>query len=81
MKSVKNLREVIMFGKVLSAGLVVAGYAFLGVWVCNWLNTEGWPLLVSLGAIPVITGFGMWQAWLFVTKKFPLNRKHDSEGK
>ena len=25
----ENLREVIMFGRVLSAGLVVAGYAFL----------------------------------------------------
>ncbi|MBQ9594923.1 MAG: hypothetical protein IJR35_03600 [Synergistaceae bacterium] len=64
----KNLREVILFGKVLSAGLVIAGYAFLGVWLSNWLTSNGWPLLLSLLAIPVITGFGMWQAWLFIQK-------------
>ena len=64
----KNLRDAFMFMKVLSAGLVVAGYAFLGVWVSNWLSQNGWPLLISLGAIPVIAGFGMWQAWLFLTK-------------
>ncbi|MBQ7733054.1 MAG: hypothetical protein IJT58_03435 [Synergistaceae bacterium] len=64
----KNLREALLFGKVLSAGLVIAGYAFLGVWLSNWLNSNGWPVLISLLAIPVITCFGMWQAWLFVKK-------------
>lgn len=68
----KNLRDVLMFGKVLSAGLVVAGYAFLSVWCANWLNEHGWPLLISLLAIPLITGFGVWQAWLFMTSKNPL---------
>lgn len=63
-----NLRDLFMFGKVLSAGLVVAGYAFLSVWVSNWLTQEGFNALISLSAIPVITGFGMWQAWLFLTK-------------
>ena len=64
----KNLREVLLFGKVLSAGLVIAGYAFLGVWLSNWLTSNGWPILLSLLAIPVITCFGMWQAWLFIKK-------------
>ena len=63
-----NLRDVFMFGKVLSAGLVVAGYAFLSVWVSNWLTQKSFNTLISLCAIPVITGFGMWQAWLFLTK-------------
>ena len=63
-----NLREVIMFGRVLSAGLVVAGYAFLGVWLMNWLVSEGWPLLIALMAMPVVSAFGMWQGWLFLTK-------------
>ena len=53
----ENLREVIMFGRVLSAGLVVAGYVFLGVWLMNWLI-----------AVPVVSAFGMWQGWLFLTK-------------
>ncbi|MBQ7594056.1 MAG: hypothetical protein IJU48_06870 [Synergistaceae bacterium] len=65
----KNLRDAFMFMKVLSAGLVVAGYAFLGVWVSNWLSQNGWPMWVSFCASPVITGFGMWQGWLFLTKK------------
>ena len=63
-----NLREVIMFGRVLSAGLVVAGYVFLGVWLMNWLVSEGWPLLIALMAVPVVSAFGMWQGWLFLTK-------------
>ncbi|MBQ3758170.1 MAG: hypothetical protein II876_01790 [Synergistaceae bacterium] len=64
----KGLRDALMFGKVLSAGLVVAGYAFLGVWLSNWLATNGWPILVSLCAVPVVAAFGMWQGWLFLTK-------------
>ncbi len=64
----KGIDDVVMFAKVLSAGLVVAGYAFLGVWLSNWLNRNGWPLLLSLCAIPIVTGFGMWQGWLFLTK-------------
>lgn len=64
----KDFREVFVFMKVLSAGLVVAGYAFLGVWLSGWLAENGWPLLVALCAVPVVTGFGMWQGWLFLTK-------------
>ncbi|MBQ9418920.1 MAG: hypothetical protein IJU31_00935 [Synergistaceae bacterium] len=64
----KNFRDVVMFGKVLSAGLVVAGYAFLSVWCANWLSVNGWPLWASFLAIPFITGFGMWQGWLCIRK-------------
>ena len=67
----ENLREMILFGRVLSAGLVVAGYAFLGVWLMNWLVAEGWPVVVAVLALPVTAVFGMWQGWLFLTK----NRK------
>ena len=63
-----SLREVMMFGRVLSAGLVIAGYAFLGVWVSNWLASEGWPILAALMAVPLVAGFGMWQGWIFLTK-------------
>lgn len=64
----ESLRDVVMFGRVLSAGLVVAGYVFLGVWLMNWLVSEGWPVIVAVCALPVVAGFGMWQGWLFLTK-------------
>ena len=64
----KGLREALMFGRVLSAGIVVAGYAFLGVWLSNWLAKNGWPMLIALCAVPAVTAFGMWQGWLFLTK-------------
>ncbi len=64
----ESLRDVVMFGRVLSAGLVVAGYVFLGVWLMNWLVSEGWPVIAAVCALPVVAGFGMWQGWLFLTK-------------
>ena len=64
----KNLREALMFMRVLSAGLVVAGYAFLGVWLCDFLAKNGWPVFAALTAVPLVASFGMWQGWLFLTK-------------
>ena len=64
-----NLKDVFMFGKVLSAGLVVAGYAFLGVWVMNWLREKNFGILISLLAMILITAFGLWQGYLFLTKQ------------
>ena len=63
-----NLKDIFLFGRVLSTGIVIAGYAFLGVWLANYLSSNGWNKFFSLAAIPVLTGFGMWQAWLFLTK-------------
>ena len=67
-----GLKDVFMFGKVLSAGLVIAGYAFLSVWCSGWLSENGFNIFISLSAIPLITGFGIWQAWLFI-KNFQKN--------
>ena len=64
----KNLREAILFGKILSAGLVIAGYVFLGVWLCNWLIANEWPVSVALLAVLLIIIFGMWQGWLSISK-------------
>ena len=76
----KNLRDFFLFGKTLSAGLVIAGYAFLSVWCFTWLNGNGFNIFISLAAIPLITGFGVWQAWLFL-KKFQNYGKEESEFK
>ena len=77
---INGLHDVIMFGRVLSAGLVMAGYAFLGVWLSNWLAENGWPLLVSLCALPAVAAFGMWQGWLFLTKGRKESPGHKSAG-
>lgn len=72
----QNLSEIIFFGKILSAGLVVAGYIFLGVWLSNWLVKNGWSFVISLLAIVFTTVFGIWQGWLFVrTEIKKINQK------
>ena len=63
-----NFRDLILFGKVLSAGLVVAGYAFLGVWLSNWLTQKGFNIFLSLIEMIFVTAFGLWQGWLFIQK-------------
>lgn len=76
----KNLREVMLFGKILSAGLVIAGYVFLGVWLCNWLIAEGFSVSVALIAVLVIIIFGLRQGWLFMREKI-LPSRYDPEAK
>lgn len=63
-----NLKDVALFGRVVSAGLVVAGYVFMGVYLAQWLEGRGYPdWAVSL--TPVGTAlFGLWQGWLFLTR-------------
>ncbi|MBQ6772443.1 MAG: hypothetical protein IJP48_00100 [Synergistaceae bacterium] len=75
-----NIREIILFGKILSAGLVIAGYVFLGVWLCNWLINNGFSVSVALLAVLLIIIFGLWQGWLFVSKKI-LPSRNDPEAK
>ena len=74
----KNFSGLFLFGKILSAGLVIAGYTFLSVWCFTWLNGNGFNIFISLLAIPLITGFGAWQAWLFLMK-FSGEEKKESE--
>ncbi len=69
MKGFKKFHEFKIFMRVLSTGLVIAGYAFLGVWACNWLLNNGYPKFLAFLAIPVIAIFGMWQGWLYLNKR------------
>ena len=36
-------RDAALFGRVISAGLVVAGYAFAGVYLARWMEGRGCP--------------------------------------
>lgn len=63
-----NLRDVTLFGRVISAGLVIAGYAFAGVYLARWMEGNGYPeWLVSFTPLGAVL-FGLWQGWLFLTR-------------
>ena len=68
MRKQNGLKDVAAFGRVLSAGLVVAGYAFLGAWLAGWLDANGYPGWLSFVALPAAAAFGLWQGWLFLTR-------------
>ena len=63
-----NLKDAALFGRVVSAGLAVAGYAFAGVYLAQWLEGRGCPdWAVSLTPVGAAL-FGLWQGWLFLTR-------------
>lgn len=62
----QTLKDVILFGRVLSAGLLIGGYVFLGVYASGWLSRNGYPLAVVVLAPIAVTLFGLWQGWLFL---------------
>ena len=63
-------RDAALFGRVISAGLVVAGYAFAGVYLARWMEGKGCPAWgVSLAPLAAAL-FGGWQGWLFLTRPF-----------
>ena len=63
-----GFRDAALFGRVISAGLAVAGYAFAGVYLARWMEGKGYPgWLVSLTPLGAAL-FGVWQGWLFLTR-------------
>ena len=64
----KNLKDLFLFGRILSPALVISGYVFLSVWVCDYLLKNNWPKFIAFLSIPLITVFGLWQGWLFFSK-------------
>ena len=70
----KTLKDFIIFGRVLSVGFLIGGYVFAGVIFSRWMEGKGYaPLLVALTPV-VVTLFGLWQGWLFITQ-FGKNNK------
>lgn len=69
------MKDLIMFGRVISVGLVIAGYTFLGAWLSGWLAANGYSEWFSFAALPAGVIIGLWQGWLF------LNKKNDKKNK
>ncbi|GHV37202.1 hypothetical protein FACS1894187_13350 [Synergistales bacterium] len=63
----KDWQDVILFGQVLSLGLLVGGYIFAGVCVKNWLSGREAPYILIVAATPVFAFFGLWQGWLLLS--------------
>ena len=73
-------RDAALFGRVISAGLVVAGYAFAGVYLARWMEGKGCPAWeVSLAPLAAAL-FGGWQGWLFLTRPFGRERPGEEGG-
>lgn len=77
----KTLKDIVLFGRVLSVGLLVGGYVFFGVYVSGWMEARGWaPLAVALTPV-AMTLFGLWQGWLFLRQIGKKNRNDNVNDK
>ena len=72
----EGLRDAVLFGRVIGAGLAVAGYAFLGVYGARWLELRGYPGWLVSAAPAAAVVFGLWQGWLFLAR---LTRREKEE--
>ena len=60
-------KDIVLFGRVISAGLVVAGYTFAGGYIARWLETKGYSSAWTWLVLPGTALFGLWQGWLFLS--------------
>ena len=79
-KRAKGLRDAVLFGRVISVGLVAAGYVFLGVWLSAWLSANGYPSWMAVAVLPGAALFGLWQGWLFLTRQTKRAKNNENKG-
>jgi len=71
----KGFEDFMVFGKVISAALVLCGFLVLGLLIGRKLEGVGWPgwivpLCAAGGAF-----LGAWQAWSFMKQAWRRNRR------
>ena len=59
----RTMADFVVFGKVVSTGLLIAGYMLLGAIVSRKLVERGWPDWVAVGGPTVMAVFGLTQGW------------------
>lgn len=62
----KGVQDLVSFGRIVSAALLICGYVVFGVLIGRKLVEKGYPhwmllLCASAGAV-----FGLWQGWLMI---------------
>lgn len=62
----KGLEDLMVFGRVISAAILVCGYLLLGVYLGRQLVQRGFPEWVAVVLFFVAAFFGLWQGWVFV---------------
>ncbi len=61
-----TLEGLVVFGRVISAALLLGGFIVLGALMGNRLMADGWPAWAGAGCAAGGAAFGAWQAWLFL---------------
>lgn len=62
----KGMQDLMTFGRVISAAILVCGYLLLGVFLGRQLIQRGFPQWVAVILFFVAAFFGLWQGWIFV---------------
>lgn len=62
----RNIQDYVMFGKIISAALLIAGYVILGVVVSHRLVERGWPEWVNMAGPALMAVFGLSQGWFLL---------------
>ncbi|HCA40346.1 MAG TPA: hypothetical protein DEP01_01765 [Aminobacterium sp.] len=71
----KGLEDLLLFGKVISTALLIAGYIFLGYWIGRWLFSRGYPDTVIIGCTLLGAIIGLWQGWLYLKQIWRKNKR------
>jgi len=65
-----KLEDFLVFGKVISAALVLCGFLVLGLLVGRRLEGAGWPGWIVPACAACGAILGAWQAWIFMKQSW-----------
>ena len=62
----QSLQDLMAFGRVVSAAILICGYILLGVYLGRQLIGKGYPHWWAITLFFAAAFFGLWQGWIFV---------------
>ncbi|MFP4482798.1 MAG: hypothetical protein ACLFN0_08405 [Thermovirgaceae bacterium] len=66
----KPYEDLLAFGKVISAALLLCGTILIGLKLGKMLENAGWPGWIVPLSILLGGAVGAWQAWLFLRQSW-----------